>query len=184
MMNRFSTSIILAAIILLSPAALAQHSKSSRAQIARILLERAVNALKVNRIEALSKFNMGEDGFKVKGFSLFCASPEGKIIAHSDRARLGQHITAFRDRTGRPFGKELMQTAVEGRITEVDYVLVRRAKCGRPTRVRGKVIPTGCPGIRISVPTKSLVTRIGDLVCGVEFPKENAQPRENQEQRR
>jgi hypothetical protein len=180
MTKKLLTSITLAAIILFSPAAPAQQIKSARAQIATSLLERAVNALKANRDEALSKFTTGEDGFKVMGFNLFCANPEGKLVAHSNRARLGQDITALRDRAGRQFGKELIQTATEGRITEVNYVLVRRAKCGRPAKVRGKVVPTGCRGIRIPVPTESLVTRVGDLVCGVEFLKENAQPRENQ----
>lgn len=182
-MRPLLTNMVLAAIIVLSPAAFAQQSPSGRAQDANDLLQRAINELKIDRGKALAKFNTGENGFKDNNIRLFCSNPEGILVSHNDRTKLGQDMSVFRDRTGKAYGKEIMYSAAEGRITEVDYVLVRRVKnCGRPASVRGRVVPTGCPGIRISVPTRSLVTKVGDLVCGVEFSVPSAQGRRNQGQ--
>jgi hypothetical protein len=184
-MRSILTSVISAALISLSPAASAQDIESGRAQAARALLERAVNELRGDRAETLAKINAGENAFKGDGLRLFCANADGKLIAHRDRSQIGQDITALRDRTGKAYGQEFMQTAAEGRMSAVDYVLIGPArKCGPPPRVKGKVVPTGCPGIRVSVPTRSIVTRVGDLVCGVEFTRQNAQRRGTEGRRR
>jgi hypothetical protein len=185
MMRLLLTSVISAAIISLSPAVSAQDRESGRTQAARALLERAVNELKGDRARTLAKINASENAFKGDGLRLFCATADGKLIAHTDRARLGQDINALRDRRGKAYGQEFVQTATEGRMSAIDYVLIGPArKCGRPPRVKGKVVPTGCPGIRVSVPTRSIFTRVDDLVCGVEFSQQNAQRRGTEERRR
>jgi hypothetical protein len=171
------TGALLAAMMACWPPASAQEVKIDRAQAAADLLARVVAEVQADRAKALARLIAGTGGLRGDRMSPFCAGADGKLVAHGDRTKLGQDITKFVDRYGRPYGKEIMDSAVEWRTTEIDYVLVWRPKCGPPRKVKGRVVPTGCLGIRVSVPTRGLVTKVGDLVCGVEFSRQIARPR-------
>jgi hypothetical protein len=177
-------AVLIAAISLPSIAA-AQSGEPARQQAAQALLEHAIHEVKRDRANAFAQINAGRNGFKADGIGLFCANGGGKLVANSERTRLGQDINAWRDRVGKAYGREIMRTAVEGQWGEIDYVLIRRPKCGPPARVGDRIIPTGCPGIRISVPRRALFARTGDLVCAVEFSsRQDATPRQDRQRQR
>jgi hypothetical protein len=167
--------VVAAATASLISVASAQDRQKSRAQSASELLDRAVNEIRADQAKALAKFNVGEDSFQHSDLRLFCANSDGTLVSHSLRARLGENVNTWRDRTGKAYGKKMLVSAAEGSISEVEYVLMGGpVHCGRPQKLNGRIVPTGCPGIRISVPTRALFTRVSDLMCSVEFSKDDS----------
>lgn len=122
------------------------------AQQARVMLERAVMAVRKNPSSALSAFNRGADGFRDRDLYVFCNSLDGTTLAHANPAMLGVDLNELKDATGDAFGREIMSSAKEGRISTVSYAFPR-------------------PGGNQPVAKESYVTRIGGLVCGVGYYK-------------
>jgi signal transduction histidine kinase len=87
---------------------------------AKALLDKAVVALKQNKEKALDMFNKGEGGFKDRDLYVFCANAsDGELTAHPNLK--GEHLQEIVGKKGFPLGKEIMQSAAEGRINEVTY---------------------------------------------------------------
>jgi len=99
------------------PAALAQFGTEKEA---RAMLDRAVAAMKQNKQKALDMFNKGEGGFKDRDLYVFCANAsDGVLTAHPSKK--GEHLQDIVGKKGYPLGKEIMQKATEGKISEVSY---------------------------------------------------------------
>jgi hypothetical protein len=103
-------------------------------------------------------FNKGEGGFKDRDLYVFCANTgDGKIVAvlsnPNAKQLIGTDTRTLKDSTGKAFGEELYagEQKPEGQFTEVTYLFPRPG--ADPTPVK-KV---------------SLVTRVGDLGCGVGY---------------
>ena len=154
----FGGLMISAAVVtafMLSPSALAQQQQFGTAQEARAMLDRAVAAVKLDKLVALAKFNKGADGFKDRDLYPFCFNlSDGKFVAAIEQL-IGTDTRALRDPTGKVFGPELYDAAQkpEGQITEVSYMFPRPG------------------GDRTPVAKVTFITKAGDLGCGVGYYK-------------
>ena len=148
-----------AAVLMFSPTAFAQQT-SGTADEAKAMLMKAVAAVKADKTKALDMFNKGEGGFLDRDLYVFCGNvSDGKSVALGNpnaKQLLGVDSRTLKDATGKPFGVELYAAyqKPEGEITEVSYMFPR-------------------PGAdKTPVPKVSLVTRVGDLGCGVGYYKQ------------
>ncbi|MDR3423941.1 MAG: cache domain-containing protein [Alphaproteobacteria bacterium] len=158
----FRTFLIVAAasaVIALSPTAFAQQTNGTAAE-AKAMLEHAIVAVKENKANAIDMFNKGAGGFLDRDLYVFCSNLDnGKIVAIGNpnaKQLLGQDARTLKDATGKVFGLELFagEHEPEGQITEVSYMFPK-------------------PGAdKTPVPKISLVTRAGDLGCGVGYYKQ------------
>src|SRR5215831_7194868 len=143
------------AALTLAPPAFAQEDQFGTAQEARTMLDRAVAAVKADKLVALAKFNRGADGFKDRDLYPFCFNlRDGRFVAAIEQL-IGTDTKALKDPTGKVFGPELYDAAQkpEGQITEVSYMFPRPGADTRP------------------VPKVTFITKAGDLGCGVGYYK-------------
>jgi signal transduction histidine kinase len=157
MSSKFVVGAGAAASIVFSTAALAQGTASE----AKVMLEKAVAALKADEASTLDMINKGEGGFLDRDLYVFCfdATTGKAFAAGSENARkmtaVGRDVRTFKDASGDAFGQELYAAAqkVEGQISEVSY---RAPKPGPDTT---------------PVPKVSFVTKVDGLGCGVGYYK-------------
>ena len=141
------------------PSQSSAQQSGGTADEAKAMLMKAAAAVRADEAKALDMFNKGEGGFLDRDLYVFCANvSDGKEVAvGSNNAKqfLGVDMRTTKDSTGKPTGVEIyaaMQKP-EGEITEVSYMIAR-------------------PGAdKTPVPKVSLVTRVGDLGCGVGYYK-------------
>jgi len=159
MIRTFMIAATSTAFLALSPAVFAQQSDHGTAGQAKAMLLKAEAAVKADETKAISMFNSGEGGFRDRDLYVFCANmSDGKIVAQGNpnaKQQLGQDQRTLKDSSGKAFGAELFAAGnkPEGQITKVSYLFVRPGSDPKP------------------VPKESLVTRAGDLVCGVGYYK-------------
>jgi hypothetical protein len=146
------------AVLTLSPTSFGQQQSGGNADEAKAMLTKAVAAVKADKAKALDMFNKGEGGFKDRDLYVFCANTsDGKIVAvlanPNAKSLIGTDQRTLKDSTGKAFGEELFagEQKPEGQFTEVTYLFPR-------------------PGSDSTPVTKvSVVTRVGDLGCGVGY---------------
>src|SRR6266853_1111299 len=68
-----------AAALILSTVAFAQTAQYGTAEEARVMLEKAVAAVKADKTKALDIFNRGEGGFKDRDLYVFCANASDSV---------------------------------------------------------------------------------------------------------
>jgi len=126
---------------------------------ARAMLDKAVVAVKADKAKTLDTINKGEGGFLDRDLYVFCFNiGDGKAVANGStnpaaRKTIGVDVRTLKDATGKVFGQDLYDAAKEGQITEVSYMFPK-------------------PGADMTPVAKiSLVTRVGDLGCGVGYYK-------------
>lgn len=156
MIRTFLTVAALSAVIALSPMAFARQTVGTPVE-AKAMLERAVVAVKENKVKAIELFNKGEGGFLDRDLYVFCNNlDDGKFVATGNsngKQLIGHDVRTLKDGAGKLYGLELFagEHEPEGKITEVRYVFPR-------------------PGSKRTLVRKiSLVTRAGDLGCGVGY---------------
>jgi len=124
------------------------------AEEAKAMLEKAITEVKADKVAALAKFNDPKGEFRHQDLYVFCAdAADGKLNAHPKL--IGTDIKTIQDKTGKPFGKEMYDSAAEGKIAEVTYMWPK---------------PDGTE----PVAKVSYVTKIGDEICGVGYYKKPA----------
>ena len=134
-----------------STLAIAQGQFGTAAE-AKAMLEKAVAAVKADKVKALDQMQKGEGGFKDRDLYAFCANAsDGIITAHP--ALKGKNIRDIKDKDGKALGEEMMKVATEGKVNEVSYVWPRPGADTTPVQ---KV---------------SFVTKAADQVCGVGYYK-------------
>ena len=144
-----------AIVVLFSTTAFAQGTAAE----AKVMLEKAVAAVKADKAKALDMINKGEGGFLDRDLYVFCFNlSDGKTVAAgSDNARklLGQDIRTFKDATGKLYGPDLYAAGQkpEGQFTEASYMFPKPGPDTTP------------------VAKTSFVTKVGDLGCGVGYYK-------------
>ena len=155
MIRTFMIAVASAAVFTLSTAAFAQGTATE----AKAMLEKAAVAVKADKAKALDTINKGEGGFLDRDLYVFCFNiGDGKAVANGStnpaaRKTIGVDVRTLKDATGKVFGQDLYDAAKEGQITEVSYMFPK-------------------PGADMTPVAKiSLVTRIGDLGCGVGYYK-------------
>lgn len=117
---------------------------------AKAMLEKVVGAIKQDEAKALKMITAGEDGFKEKDLYPFCAGPDGNFTAHPKL--VGKSLADLKDKSGKAFGKEIMDEAKEGKISEVTYMWPR---------------PDGGDPVQ----KVAYVTKVKDQVCAVGYYK-------------
>jgi len=144
-----------AMVLTLSATAFAQGTASE----ARTMLDKAVVAVKADKAKTLDTINEGEGGFLDRDLYVFCFNiGDGKAVANGStnpaaRKRIGVDVRTLKDATGKVFGQDLYDAAKGGQIAEVSYIFPK-------------------PGADMTPVAKiSLVTRVGDLGCGVGYYK-------------
>jgi hypothetical protein len=138
-----------------STAALAEGTAAE----AKVMLEKAVSAVKADKAKALDMFNKGEGGFLDRDLYVFCSNiSDGRLVADGNtnaRQLIGTDDRTLKDSTGKAFGQELFAAGQkpEGQISEVGYLFPKPGPDKTP------------------VPKVSFVTRVGDIYCGVGYYK-------------
>jgi hypothetical protein len=157
MMRTFLIAAAAVAVLTLSSTTFGQQAGGT-ANEAKAMLVKAVAAVKADKAKALDMFNKGEGGFKDRDLYVFCANTsDGKIVAvlsnPNAKQLIGMDTRTLKDSTGKAFGEELYagEQKPEGQFTEVTYLFPRPGADATPVK---KV---------------SLVTRVGDLGCGVGY---------------
>jgi hypothetical protein len=118
---------------------------------AEALLQRAVAAMKADKAGALKRFNDANGGFRDRDLYVFCANKgDGILTAHPSIA--GTDLRALKDKNGKPFGAQMLDTAAAGTTTSVTYLWPRTAGSEPVEKV-------------------SLITAVGDQICGVGYYK-------------
>jgi Single Cache domain 2 len=139
------------AALSLSTFAFAQAKFGNEAE-AKAMLEKAVSAVKADKIKALGMFQKGEGGFKDRDLYPFCANAgDGAMTAHP--TLMGKKIQDIVDKNGKKLGEEMQKVATEGKLAEVSYIWPRPGADTTPVQ---KV---------------SFVTKVGDQICGVGYYK-------------
>ena len=156
--NLATSASALIAVVALSSAALAQQTGGS-ADEAKAMLLKAVAAIKADEPKAIEMFNNGAGGFLDRDLYVFCNNVgDGTIVALGNpnaKQLIGKDVRSLKDPTGKVFGQELFagEQKAEGQLTEVDYMFPK-------------------PGAdKTPVPKVSIVTKAGDLGCGVGYYK-------------
>ncbi len=141
----FSVAAMLLGLLAAAPA------RADSAADARAMLDRAVAAIKVNPSAALEAFVKGTDGFRQGDLYPFCArARSGVVVAHP--SRLGENLANESDKNGKLFGKEILRTAVEGKISELHYMWPK-------------------PDQTTPVQKDTFYTKVKGFVCGVGYYK-------------
>ena len=140
----------IAAALVTATASFATDEHGTEAE-AIALLDRALVELKADNDAAIAKFNDPKGGFQDRDLYVFCADlGDSILIAHANL--VGTNLRELKDSHGKPFGAEMLDTPVEGQITEIEYMWPRPSG--------------GDPVDKIS-----RITKIGDLMCGVGYYK-------------
>jgi len=148
-------TMVSATVLALSATAFAQGTATE----AKAMLDKARVAVKADKANTLDTINKGEGGFLDRDLYVFCFNiGDGKVVATGStnpaaRKVIGLDARTLKDATGKVFGQDLYDAAKEGQITEVSYMF---PKPGADTTPVAKI---------------SLVTRVGDLGCGVGYYK-------------
>jgi signal transduction histidine kinase len=137
------------AAMVISSSAFAQGTAAE----AKAMLEKAVAAVKADKAKAIEMFNKGEGGFKDRDLYVFCFNAaDGKVVATQAANRIGMDVRTNKDASGKMFGEDLCKAAQDGKFNEVSYMFPK-------------------PGATEPSPKLSLVTKVGDLGCGVGYYK-------------
>jgi predicted outer membrane protein len=145
------------AVLTLSATAFAQQNGT--AAEAKAMLMKTEAAIKADKAKTIDLINKSEGGFLDRDLYPFCFNiGDGKVVASgsnnpSARKAIGSDLRTLKDATGKVFGQDLYDAAKEGQITEVSYMFPKPGTDPTP------------------VAKISLVTRVGDLGCGVGYYK-------------
>ena len=157
MLRKLMVSILAGTAVALSAATFAQAQGT--AAEAKAMLLKTVAAMKADKAKTIELINKGEGGFLDRDLYPFCANvSDGVTIALGNpnaKALIGKDNRGLKDSTGKAFGEELYAAGqkAEGTITEVSYLFQKPGPDKTP------------------VPKVSLVTRAGDVYCGVGYYK-------------
>jgi hypothetical protein len=141
--------VIASAALTFSTSAFAQGTAAE----AKVMLEKAIAAVKADKAKAIASFNNGTDGFKDRDLYPFCFNASDGIIQAGPPSVRGKDTRTLKDASGNSFGADIYKAAQqEGKINEVSYVFPK-------------------PGATDPSPKTSFVTKVGDLGCGVGYYK-------------
>jgi signal transduction histidine kinase len=141
-----------AAVLVPSTDTSVRAAQYGTAEEAKAILEKAVAAVKVDKANALDRFNKGEGGFKDRDLYVFCANASDGIVTAHPYGYKGKQLRDILGKKGYPLGQEMMQKATEGTIKEVTYWWPR-------------------PGSDKPLEKTSFYTKVGDQICGVGYYK-------------
>ena len=153
MLRNLASVIGYALILVLSTTAPVWAADFGTAEEAKAMLERAVAAVKEDKVKALDMFNKLEGGFKDRDLYVWCANASDGIITAQPYMNRGKQLRDIEGKRGAPFGATMMENATEGTIKETTYWWPR-------------------PGSDKSLEKIALYTKVGDQICSVGYYKE------------
>ena len=130
--------------------------QSGTAEEAKVLLAKAVTAVKTDRAGALAKFDAPNGGFKDRDLYVFCFDRSTGTILAGQPATKGKDVRTYVDSTGKRFGQEMFANVRDGDITIVDYMFPK-------------------PNSIVPVAKQSFIEGLGDIACGVGYYNSTAQ---------
>ena len=145
--------VVIASIQVLSTVGSFAAGEFGTAEEAKAMLERAVAAVKEDKVKALDMFNKLEGGFKDRDLYVWCANASDGIITAQPYMNRGKQLRDIEGKRGAPFGATMMENATEGKIKETTYWWPR-------------------PGTDKPVEKIALYTKVGDQICSVGYYKE------------
>jgi hypothetical protein len=143
MIGRPSLILTMAALVLFWSAITTQAAEFGTPEEAKVMLDRAVAAVKDDKAKALAMFNNGESGFKDRDLYVLCANASDGTITASPSSN-GANLKDFTP------GQKVMQTATEGKVSEITYWWPRPASI-KPLRKH------------------TFYTKVADQICGVGY---------------
>ncbi len=149
-MTRFRT-VLASVVVLMTASGAAVAAELGTREQAEAMLERAVAVLKADKSRALDLFTSGDGGFIKGDLYVFCGGPDGLVTGHP--YFMGGKLKEFKDKTGKATGEEIYAVAEEGKFAEVSYKWLRPG------------------GGEEHVDKVSLITKVGDQICGVGYYK-------------
>ncbi len=153
MLRNLASVIGYALILVLSTTALVWAADFGTAEEAKAMLERAVAAVREDKVKALDMFNKLEGGFKDRDLYVWCANASDGIITAQPYMNRGKQLRDIEGKRGAPFGATMMENATEGTIKETTYWWPR-------------------PGTDKPLEKIALYTKVGDQICSVGYYKE------------
>src|SRR6476659_2290710 len=114
MIRNLAFVVSFAVIQVLSTGTLVAAAEFGTAEEAKAMLERAVAAVKENKVKALDMFNNGEGGFKDRDLYVWCANASDGIITATPYWNRGKQLRDIEGKRGAPFGETVMENATEG----------------------------------------------------------------------
>ncbi len=116
---------------------------------AKVMIERAINLVKSDKIRALDAFTDLEGGFGYKDLYVFCFDTKGVLLAHP--TQLGMNGSELMDEDGVSIWS-LVSSVGKGEIKKITYKLVRPTTGSEETYTK-----------------TSFVTKVRNMYCGVGF---------------
>ena len=153
MLRNLGFVVSFALILVLSTTASVWAAEFGTAEEAKAMLERAVAAVKEDKVKALEIFNNGEGGFKDRDLYVWCANASNGIVTAHPYGQRGKQLRDIEGKRGAPFGETVMQNATEGTIKETTYWW--------PHQPTGEMLEKTV-----------FYTKAGDQICGVGYYKE------------
>ncbi len=127
----------------------APAAEFATAEEARAMLDKAIAAVKADTAKALDMFNKADGEFRDRDLYVVCASPAENVTTAHPTMR-GEPFKEIEGKKGFPIGKEMMEQATEGKISEIAYWWPR-------------------PGSDEPVKKTLLFTKVADQICGVGY---------------
>jgi hypothetical protein len=120
---------------------------------AKAMLERAVDALKADKSNALNMFNERSEGFGDRDLYVYCGGADGNFTAHYKESLRGESLKGLKDKAGKAFGEDIYAVAEPGKFAEVEYQWYQ-------------------PGTEnVLIDKVAFVTKEGDEICAVGYYK-------------
>jgi len=141
---------VFALVAALSLSSGASAQQSGTADDAKALLQKAAIAVKADKAFALAKFDDPNGGFKDRDLYVFCFDRGSGTILAGQPATKGRDVRAFKDPTGKAFGREMFANVKDGDVIIVDYLFPK-------------------PNSTVPIAKVSFVEGLGDVACGVGY---------------
>ena len=119
---------------------------------AKVLLERAVNLMKVDEVVALTMMSIPNGGFHQKDLYPFCLHDSGVLVSHP--YLLGSSLRNYVSDDGIKVGETFIKKAKEGKIDKITYI--------QPVFMDGKLTQE-------KAKKTSFYTRVGRYICASGF---------------
>ena len=119
---------------------------------AKVLLERAVNLMKVDEVVALTMMSIPNGGFHQKDLYPFCLHDSGVLVSHP--YLLGSSLRDYVSDDGIKVGDTFIKKAKEGKIDKITYI--------QPVFMDGKLTQE-------KAKKTSFYTRVGRYICASGF---------------
>ena len=151
-MGKKGKALFLLLVILISASGNAVESKKGTEAEAKVLLERAVNLMRIDEVMALTMMTLPGTGFHYKDLYPFCLDNKGVLMAHP--SQLGRSLLDVVTEDGVKVAAIMLKNAQVGKINKITYVFPRVREGKESSETAKKT---------------SFFTRVGNHVCASGF---------------